>query len=98
MGDSGILEFFLGIIEMDGISQPLKIHALRLIGNTCADTGSWLSPWDIVYVVLTVPDENRGRLVNAGRLPSIISNLDDPEILPYALPVLYNVLTDFGTT
>ncbi|KAL1858287.1 hypothetical protein VTK73DRAFT_7862 [Phialemonium thermophilum] len=38
IGDSGILEFFLNILTLDGLRQPLRIHALRLVGNSCADT------------------------------------------------------------
>ncbi|KAF7549419.1 hypothetical protein G7046_g8354 [Stylonectria norvegica] len=37
-GDSGILEFFAKILAVDGPSQTLKIHALRIVGNSCADT------------------------------------------------------------
>lgn len=39
IGDSGLLDFFLGVLSVDGLRQALKIHVLRLIGNSCADTG-----------------------------------------------------------
>jgi hypothetical protein len=39
LGDAGILDFALGILAMDNVSQPLRMHSLRLIGNCCADTG-----------------------------------------------------------
>lgn len=39
LGQSGILDSFLQIITMDGTTDTLMIHALRLIGNSCADTG-----------------------------------------------------------
>ncbi|KAH6692295.1 GTP binding protein [Plectosphaerella plurivora] len=38
LGDAGILDFALGILAMDNVSQPLRMHSLRLIGNCCADT------------------------------------------------------------
>lgn len=39
IGESGLLDFFLGILAVDGLRQSLKIHTLRLIGNSCADEG-----------------------------------------------------------
>lgn len=39
IGDSGLLGFFLSIIANQDLRLPLKIHTLRLIGNSCADTG-----------------------------------------------------------
>jgi hypothetical protein len=39
MGESGILNSFLAILATEGVRQPLMIHVLRLIGNSCADTG-----------------------------------------------------------
>ncbi|KAK5995309.1 hypothetical protein PT974_03711 [Cladobotryum mycophilum] len=38
LGDSGILEYFLRILASDNLRQGLQVHALRLIGNSCADT------------------------------------------------------------
>ncbi|KAI0175128.1 armadillo-type protein [Pestalotiopsis sp. NC0098] len=38
LGQSGILEFFLGLIGKDGLRQTVTLHALRVIGNSCADT------------------------------------------------------------
>jgi hypothetical protein len=40
MGESGILNSFLAILASGGVQQPLMIHVLRLIGNSCADTGN----------------------------------------------------------
>ncbi|EPE07369.1 gtp binding protein [Ophiostoma piceae UAMH 11346] len=37
IGNSGLLDFFLGILAVDGLRQSLKIHTLRTIGNSCAD-------------------------------------------------------------
>jgi hypothetical protein len=39
MGNAGLLDAFLMIVASEGIQSPLMIHVLRLIGNTCADTG-----------------------------------------------------------
>jgi hypothetical protein len=39
MGNSGLLDAFLMIVATEGIQNSLMIHVLRLIGNTCADTG-----------------------------------------------------------
>lgn len=39
MGESGILNSFLGILATEGVTKPLLVHVLRLVGNSCADTG-----------------------------------------------------------
>lgn len=38
-GNSGLLDAFLIIIGSADITTTLRVHALRLIGNSCADTG-----------------------------------------------------------
>ncbi|KAK6082218.1 GTP binding protein [Seiridium cupressi] len=38
LGQSGVLEFFLGLIGKDGLRQAITVHTLRVIGNSCADT------------------------------------------------------------
>lgn len=38
-GESSILEFFLDFIASEDVNLRLRSQALRLIGNTCADTG-----------------------------------------------------------
>lgn len=38
-GESSILEFFLDFIASENVNLNLRSQALRLIGNTCADTG-----------------------------------------------------------
>jgi len=38
LGDSGVLNFFLEIFSGHVLRHTLKIHVLRLIGNSCADT------------------------------------------------------------
>jgi hypothetical protein len=78
-GDSKILDFFLGALTVEGLRHQLQIHALRLIGNSCADT-----------------DENRERVVQGNYLPAIIRCLQIDAVVPYAIPVLYNILVDYG--
>ncbi|KAF4989825.1 hypothetical protein FDECE_14577 [Fusarium decemcellulare] len=78
-GDSGILEFFLDILaSSEPQSQDTKVGALRIIGNSCADT-----------------DENRARVVEGKYLVSIINHLQDESLIPYLIPVLYNILVDY---
>lgn len=38
LGESGILDFFLTLLAEDNLREGLQIHALRLTGNSCADT------------------------------------------------------------
>ncbi|KAK8115871.1 hypothetical protein PG984_012373, partial [Apiospora sp. TS-2023a] len=38
LGESGVLDFFLGLVNNDGLRQALVMHTLRIIGNCCADT------------------------------------------------------------
>ncbi|CCT69896.1 uncharacterized protein FFB20_11803 [Fusarium fujikuroi] len=78
-GDSGILEFFLDILAADE-EQPhgVKVQALRVTGNSCADT-----------------DQNRARVVEGKYIVSFIKHLQDMSLVPYLIPVLYNVLVDY---
>lgn len=41
-------------------------------------------------------DENRARVVESGRIHAIIELLYDDSLLPFVIPVLYNVLVDYG--
>ncbi|KAK7931312.1 Rap1 GTPase-GDP dissociation stimulator 1 [Apiospora marii] len=38
LGESGMLDFFLGLVNNDGLRPALVMHTLRIIGNCCADT------------------------------------------------------------
>ncbi|OIW24676.1 hypothetical protein CONLIGDRAFT_102596 [Coniochaeta ligniaria NRRL 30616] len=78
IGDSGLLDFFLSILHVEGLRQHLLIHALRLIGNSCADT-----------------DENRARVVQSKQIPSIVKLSSDDSLLPFVIPVVYNVCVDY---
>ncbi|KAL6892895.1 hypothetical protein HDV57DRAFT_483284 [Trichoderma longibrachiatum] len=77
-GDSGILEFFLRILAGNGLKQGLKIHILRLVGNSCADT-----------------DENRARVIQGNHLDTVINLLQDESLIPFTIPVLFNILVDY---
>ena len=79
-GESGILKFFLDILaseEQQG--HGVKVQALRVTGNSCADT-----------------DANRARVVEGKYIISFINHLQDKSLVPYLIPVLYNVLVDYG--
>ncbi|KAG9248402.1 armadillo-type protein [Calycina marina] len=79
MGESGVLNFFLEILSAHELRHTLKIQALRLMGNSCADT-----------------DENRARVVSSNYLPSLISQLRTTLLLPFVIPVLYNICIDYS--
>ena len=45
IGDSGMLDFYLGILPLGGDDKRnLKLQTIRLIGNACADVGEFPSP------------------------------------------------------
>ncbi|POS83710.1 hypothetical protein EPUL_003679 [Erysiphe pulchra] len=79
LGESGVFDFFLRIFTRHELRLSLKIHILRLIGNSCADI-----------------DGNRAR-INASSyyISAIIKQLKYTAMLPYALPVLYNICVDY---
>lgn len=37
-GKSGILDLFLQVLKDDDAAEQLKVQALRIVGNSCADT------------------------------------------------------------
>lgn len=41
-------------------------------------------------------DENRARVVERGSLIAVIGRLKDESLIPFTIPVLYNVLVDYG--
>lgn len=70
---------FLDILSTSTISHNLKVHSLRIVGNSCADT-----------------DANRARVVEGDDLKIVVDQLKDESVLPYAIPVLFNILVDYG--
>ncbi|KAL7951553.1 armadillo-type protein [Trichoderma barbatum] len=77
-GDSGLLEFFLRVLAGNDLKPGLKVHILRLVGNSCADT-----------------DENRARVIQGNHLVTIINYLQDESLIPFTIPVLFNILVDY---
>jgi hypothetical protein len=45
---------------------------------------------------LTCADENRARVVASNYLSPVILELNDTSLLPFAIPVLYNICIDYG--
>ena len=41
-------------------------------------------------------DENRARVVQGDNLPTIIRLLRDMSLIPFTIPVLFNILVDYG--
>jgi hypothetical protein len=41
-------------------------------------------------------DANRARVVEGNNLPSIIRRVQDEAFVPFTVPVLYNILVDYG--
>jgi len=96
MGDAGILDFFLDILIVSGIEQILIIQILRFIGNSCADTGKKRSPWYFPVHFSQIIDENRKRVVSRTLMPSIVALIGQSSLIPFAIPVLFNVCVDYG--
>lgn len=44
-----MLDFFLGLVNNDGLRPALVMHTLRIIGNCCADTGKYLRPHPLLF-------------------------------------------------
>ena len=44
---------------------------------------------------LTEEDENRARVVAGNYIPIVMSYLSDPDMVPFAVPVLYNIMVDY---
>ncbi|KAK2017297.1 GTP binding protein [Colletotrichum eremochloae] len=80
LGDSGVLDFFLSIIVSS--SEGLRPALKRHMLRLIGNS-------------CADTDENRERVVASGALPVIISFLGDDAALPFAVPVLYNVLVDY---
>ena len=40
-GESGILDLFFQILGIETIPDELAVHSLRLLGNSCSDTGNY---------------------------------------------------------
>ncbi|KAK1590477.1 GTP binding protein [Colletotrichum navitas] len=80
LGDSGILDFFLSIVVSS--SHGLRPALQRHMLRLIGNS-------------CADTDENRERVVASNALPAIIGFLGDDAALPFAVPVLYNVLVDY---
>ncbi|KAL2175086.1 uncharacterized protein P884DRAFT_207163 [Thermothelomyces heterothallicus CBS 202.75] len=85
LGESGLLGFVLSSVPVKEPRHPLNKHALRLVGNACADC---------------VPDENRARVVSSGALRTFIMYIiEDPskdDLLPFATAAALNLCLDYN--
>ncbi|PVH74409.1 hypothetical protein DL98DRAFT_499838 [Cadophora sp. DSE1049] len=83
IGDSGMLDFYLGVLPLCGDDKKkLKLQTMRLIGNACADDSQWL-------------DNNRAKVLFRGALPCVINLIKDPFFSSIAVVVCYNICVDF---
>ena len=96
-GEAGILDFFLGIVAMDKVEHSLRLQALRLIGNSCADRGTYLAhSWTMYTADPKMEDDNRRRVVEQTGVRPIIRSCRDMSLANIAIPVLYNICMDYG--
>lgn len=84
----------MNIIASPGIDDDLAKQSLRIIGNTCIDTGSMIYLLMHSFVNACSLDENRDRVIASNVLPFIISLLQTEPWL--AIPVLINIVADYG--
>jgi hypothetical protein len=63
MGESGILNSFLAILSTEGVPEQLMVHALRLIGNACADTGEMFLQFFRSLLIYTKMKIGKGWLI-----------------------------------
>ncbi|KAL7622606.1 hypothetical protein AAE478_008117 [Parahypoxylon ruwenzoriense] len=79
LGASGLLDFFLSLIDTDGLRSSLATHTLRIIGNSCADRDE-----NRRRVI------ESGCLPKIVALLNVHSLL-----LPFVIPVLFNICVDY---
>ena len=84
----------MNIIASSGIDDNSAKQSLRVIGNSCIDTGSETGPGMVSPVDICSLDANRERIVARNIIPSIVAQLQTEPWL--ALPVLNNITTDYG--
>lgn len=78
----------------------LLLHSLRLVGNSCADTGR------VQRLLLdkhrtktnTHSDENRGIVIDGEYISAVIRHFVNPDLIHVAIPVIYNICMDYGKT
>ncbi|PVH72809.1 hypothetical protein DL98DRAFT_659810 [Cadophora sp. DSE1049] len=97
IGESGVLDFFLGILPHCDARRVLKLQILRLIGNACADVGTL--KFGYIHIEDSnsyFEDNNRAQILSRNVFPSIIRDLKDHILSPFAVVVIYNMCVDFG--
>ncbi|KAI0477112.1 ARM repeat-containing protein [Xylariaceae sp. FL0804] len=81
VGESGLLEFFCGVVGSDGLRPSLVTHALRVIGNACADLDE---NRERVVASGCLP-----------HVVSLLNQDAATGLLAFAIPVLFNVCVDY---
>ena len=106
--------FFLRLIATtdEQIPNQVLLHSLRLIANTCADTGV-SSAYPVREKkkkkkktksrgkkdwadVCPSQDENRDIAVNDNYILVVMRYFRNPELVHVAIPVVYNICADYG--
>ncbi|PKS10971.1 hypothetical protein jhhlp_002730 [Lomentospora prolificans] len=95
LGESGILDFFIGVLAEPDTPDDLALQCLRLIGNSCADTGMTEQLSRRNFSLTMSLDENRDRVVKADAIPNIIHFASNTTLRPFSIAVLYNVMVDY---
>lgn len=91
------MDFFLRLIATkEGVDTSILLHSLRLVGNSCADTGKSCTLLCIWQIANHVADENREIIVKDNYTLAIIQHFLNPDLIHVAIPVVYNICTDFG--
>lgn len=82
----------------EDVDHDIMLHSLRLIGNACADTGKLsfsIKCYESIAADRDV-DDNRQRVIDLNYTLPIIKLFLDPALVHVAIPVIYNICTDFG--
>jgi hypothetical protein len=75
----------------------MMLYSLRLIGNSCADTGIRSPDADVVSISTYLEiDANRARVISQNYTLPIIKQLRNPGLAKIAVLVIYNICVDYG--
>ena len=96
-GDEGVLDFYLDLLAEGENEHGWTSDALRLVGNSCADLGSYFGRFRRSTVTNWVEDINRERVLAKLSLPALLHHLDEEEKADIAIGVLCNLCLDYGT-
>ena len=95
LGDAGLLDYVLDLITTDATSEDLRIQALRLLGNSCADTGM-STPLALRMNSNVWLDQNRQHVLRKDAMHHLIYQLENPRLATIAIPVVYNICCNYG--